>query len=78
MTARALTLNLAGGLAVGALLGLLAFAIFGPLVNLVLWAFAERWYFPGKIPLEFGFRSGGVFSPRGGAVSAAPASGSRS
>ena len=72
MTARAITPNrLAGGLAVGALLGLLAFMIFGPMVNLVLWAFAERWYFPSKIPLEFGFTFWGrVFSPRGGAVSA--------
>src|SRR5262249_13437322 len=31
------------GLAV--LLGLFAFAIFGPLANLFLWAFAEKWYF---------------------------------
>ena len=36
-------------------LALLAFAIFGPLLNLVLWAFAERWYFPNKLPLEYGF-----------------------
>jgi ABC-type spermidine/putrescine transport system permease subunit II len=63
--------GIGGTLAVGALLGLLAFAIFGPLANLVLWAFAERWYFPSKIPLEFGFSFWGrVFSPRGGAVSA--------
>lgn len=63
--------RLAGSLAIGALLGLLAFAIFGPLVNLLLWAFAERWYFPGRIPLEFGFTFWGrVFSPRGGAVGA--------
>jgi putative spermidine/putrescine transport system permease protein len=50
-------------------LALLAFAIFGPLLNLVLWAFAERWYFPSKLPLEFGltywFR---VFQPRGNAL----------
>jgi ABC-type spermidine/putrescine transport system permease subunit II len=32
------------------LLALLAFVIFGPLLNLVLWAFAERWYFPSKLP----------------------------
>jgi ABC-type proline/glycine betaine transport system permease subunit len=37
-----------------ALLALLAFAIFGPLLNLVLWAFAEKWYFPSKLPLEYG------------------------
>ena len=48
---------------------LLAFAIFGPLANLVLWGFAERWYFPNKLPQEFGLTFWGrVFSPRGGAV----------
>ena len=26
-------------------LAALAFAIIGPLANLVLWSFAERWYF---------------------------------
>ena len=45
-------------------LGLLAFAIFGPLANLFLWAFAEKWYFPNKIPQEFGFTFWArVFSP---------------
>ena len=37
-------------------LGLLAFAIFGPLANLVLWAVAIQWYFPHKLPLTYGFR----------------------
>jgi putative spermidine/putrescine transport system permease protein len=50
-------------------LALFAFAIFGPLLNLLLWAFAERWYFPNKLPLEFGltfwYR---VFQPRGNAL----------
>ena len=51
------------------LLALLAFAIFGPLANLFLWAFAERWYFPNKLPQEFGFTFWArVFSPRGGAL----------
>ena len=51
------------------MLGLLAFAIFGPLANLLLWAFAERWYFPNKLPQEFGFTFWGrVFSARGGAL----------
>jgi putative spermidine/putrescine transport system permease protein len=55
---------------VAVLIGLLAFAIFGPLLNLVLWAFAERWYFPNRIPSDFGFSFWGrVFSARGGAVS---------
>ena len=52
-----------------ALLALLAFLIFGPLLNLALWAFAEKWYFPSKVPSEFGFSFWArVFSPRGGAV----------
>jgi ABC-type spermidine/putrescine transport system permease subunit II len=55
------------GLAI--VLGLLAFAIFGPLANLFLWAFAEKWYFPNRIPQEFGFSFWGrVFSPRGNAL----------
>ena len=50
-------------------LALLTFAIFGPLLNLVLWAFAERWYFPNKIPSQFGFTFWErVFSPRGNAI----------
>jgi putative spermidine/putrescine transport system permease protein len=53
----------------GLLLGLLAFAIFGPLTNLVLWTVAEKWYFPHTLPLEYGFSHWArVFSPRGGAV----------
>jgi putative spermidine/putrescine transport system permease protein len=45
-----------GWLLRGGLLGLLAFAIFGPLANLVLWAVAIQWYFPNKLPLSYGFR----------------------
>ncbi len=56
-------------LARAVVLGLIAFAIFGPLLNLFLWAFAERWYFPAKLPMEYGFTYWGrVFSPRGGAI----------
>jgi putative spermidine/putrescine transport system permease protein len=56
-------------LATGALLALFAFAIFGPLANLVLWAFAERWYFPSKLPSEYGFAFWlRVFNPRGNAL----------
>jgi len=51
------------------LIVLLAFIVFGPLLNLLLWAFTERWYFPNKLPQAYGltywFR---VFSPRGGAI----------
>ena len=50
-------------------LALFAFIIFGPLLNLLLWAFAERWYFPNKLPIEYGltywYR---VFQPRGNAL----------
>ncbi len=56
-------------LARAVLIGLLAFVIFGPLANLLLWAFAERWYFPGKLPQEFGLKFWHqVFQPRGNAV----------
>jgi ABC-type spermidine/putrescine transport system permease subunit II len=56
-------------LGISLVLGLVAFAIFGPLANLFLWAFAEKWYFPNKIPQEFGFSFWGrVFSPRGNAL----------
>jgi ABC-type spermidine/putrescine transport system permease subunit II len=52
-----------------ALLALFAFAIFGPLLNLLLWAFAEKWYFPAKLPSEFGFTFWRrVFNPRGNAL----------
>ena len=50
-------------------LGLLAFAIFGPLLNLLLWAVAESWYFPHKLPLEYGFSFWQrVFRPQGNAM----------
>ena len=52
-----------------ALLALFAFVIFGPLANLLLWAFAEKWYFPSKLPSEFGFAFWQrVFNPRGNAL----------
>ncbi|MFQ5972588.1 MAG: ABC transporter permease, partial [Alphaproteobacteria bacterium] len=51
------------------LLGLLAFAIFGPLVNLGLWTLAEVWYFPHKLPVEWGFKFWErVFRPQGNAM----------
>lgn len=53
----------------GLILGLFAFAIFGPLVNLALWAVTEKWYFPAKLPIQYGFSFWArVFSPRGGAI----------
>jgi ABC-type spermidine/putrescine transport system permease subunit II len=52
----------------GAVFGLIAFVIFGPIANMLLWTVAERWYFPHKLPLEYGFGFWGrVFAPRGGA-----------
>jgi hypothetical protein len=47
----------------------LAFAIVGPLANLVLWSFAERWYFPFKLPVTWGVRYWEVvFRPTGVAM----------
>jgi len=61
--------RIAQALGLAVLLGLLAFAIFGPLANLFLWAFAEKWYFPNKLPQEFGLTFWGrVFAPRGNAI----------
>lgn len=58
-------------LARGTILGLFAFVIFGPLANLILWAFAEQWYFPHKLPLVYGFKYWEtVFRPSGDAVGA--------
>ena len=49
--------------------GLLAFVVLGPLANLVLWAAAEQWYFPHKLPLTYGTKFWEqVFKPRGDAV----------
>jgi len=53
----------------GIILGLVAFAIFGPLFNMALWAVAEKWYFPHKLPLEYGFHYWErVFRPTGNAM----------
>jgi ABC-type spermidine/putrescine transport system permease subunit II len=49
----------------GAALGVLAFAVFGPIANLLLWAFAERWYWPHALPSQYGFAFWArVFAPR--------------
>jgi len=53
------------------ILGLLAFAIFGPIANMLLWAVAEVWYYPHKLPLEWGFSFWErVFRPQGNAMEA--------
>ncbi|MBS7541683.1 ABC transporter permease [Ancylobacter oerskovii] len=55
----------------GIVLGLIAFVIFGPLANLLLWTVAERWYFPHALPLDYGFSYWArVFAPRGNAMEA--------
>lgn len=49
--------------------GLLAFVIFGPIANMLLWAVAEVWYYPHKLPLEWGFSFWErVFRPQGNAM----------
>lgn len=50
------------------MIGFCAFVVFGPLTNLFLWAFAEKWFFPARYPTEFGFDFWErVFRPRAGA-----------
>ena len=64
-----MTRSLAGATLKVALLVLLDFAIIGPLANLVLWSFAERWYFPFKLPVTWGVRYWEVvFRPTGVAM----------
>jgi len=43
-----------GGLWRALRLVVFAGAIFAPPLNLLLWAFAERWYFPAELPLAYG------------------------
>ena len=53
----------------GIVFGLLAFIILGPLANLALWAAAEQWYFPHKLPVVYGTKFWEqVFKPRGDAL----------
>ncbi|MGO2147621.1 ABC transporter permease [Halomonas sp.] len=52
----------------GLLLGVVAFIVFGPLLNLALWAFAEQWFYPNRLPTGWGFSFWErVFRPRAGA-----------
>ena len=52
----------------GLILALIAFAIFGPIANMLLWTVAEVWYYPHKLPLEWGFSFWErVFRPQGNA-----------
>lgn len=60
-----------GGLVRGVLIGLLAVAIFGPLLNMLMWTVTEAWYFPAKLPVRWGFAFWGkVFRPEAGAMTA--------
>ncbi len=53
----------------GLLLAVFAFFLFGPLANLILWSFAERWYAPFKLPVTWGTRYWEVvFRPTGDAM----------
>lgn len=53
----------------GIIFGLMAFVIFGPLFNMLLWTVTEKWYFPHALPLEYGLSGWQkVFAPRGGAL----------
>lgn len=56
-------------LGVALAIGALTFAVFGPLSNLLLWSFAEQWYFPQKLPGQWGFKWWErVFRPTGDAM----------
>jgi len=53
----------------GASLGTVGFLIFGPILNLALWAVAVQWYFPYKLPLTYGLKYWyEVFKPRSDAI----------
>lgn len=46
-------------------IGVVAFVVFGPLANLALWAVTEKWYYPHRLPLQYGFSFWArVFAPR--------------
>jgi ABC-type spermidine/putrescine transport system permease subunit II len=51
------------------LLALFAWFIFGPLANLLIWSVAEAWFWPNKLPSQWGFRFWEqVFRPTGRAM----------
>ncbi len=51
------------------MLALVALVIFGPLTNLLVWAAAETWYYPHKLPVTYGPRFWQeVFKPTGNAM----------
>jgi ABC-type spermidine/putrescine transport system permease subunit II len=67
--------KIASSLSLALLLGLFAFAVFGPISNMLMWAFAEVWYYPHQVPLEWGFKFWErVFRPQGHAMESLVAS----
>ena len=53
------------------LIGLLAVAVFGPLLNMLIWTVTEAWYFPARLPVRWGFGFWDkVFRPEAGAMRA--------
>ena len=60
-----------GTLLRGLLIGLRAVAIFGPLLNMLIWTVTEAWYYPAKLPVRWGFAFWDkVFRPEAGAMRA--------
>ncbi|MEO8411233.1 MAG: ABC transporter permease subunit, partial [Propionivibrio sp.] len=63
--------GIVGALLRFALIGLLAAAVFGPLLNMLIWTVTEAWYFPAKLPIRWGFAFWDkVFRPEAGAMHA--------
>ena len=51
------------------ILVVVALVIFGPLTNLLIWAAAETWYYPFKLPVTYGFKYWKeVFKPTGNSM----------
>ncbi|MDR3374966.1 MAG: ABC transporter permease subunit [Ancalomicrobiaceae bacterium] len=66
---RAAVVQVATGAARIGVIAVMAFAVFGPLANLALWAFAERWYTPHALPISWSLRWWEiVFRPTGDAM----------
>ncbi|MGY0219418.1 ABC transporter permease [Endozoicomonadaceae bacterium StTr2] len=69
LLARLLPGGIAGVIMQGLLILVLALLIFGPLLNLILWAVAEVWYFPYKLPVTYGTKYWAqVFGPQSDAM----------
>jgi putative spermidine/putrescine transport system permease protein len=65
------TPNFVGTVLQVVLIGLLAIAVFGPLLNMLIWTVTEAWYFPAKLPVRWGFAFWSkVFRPEAGAMRA--------